>query len=106
VLFLNTADDGKHVSIKVGREIVITLQTIDPEQYGTPQILSSSIRFKGSYFPREQKETTRPAHQLLMTSTVLIRYIRLLLGYESRPKSQERRLRRIGDPETPLTTTD
>ena len=54
VLFLNTADDGKHVSIKVGREIVITLQTIGPGQYETPQISSSSIRFKGSYFPREQ----------------------------------------------------
>jgi hypothetical protein len=54
VLFLNTADDRKHVSIKVGREIVITLQTIGPGQYETPQISSSSIRFKGSYFPREQ----------------------------------------------------
>jgi hypothetical protein len=36
------------------REIVITLQTIGPGQYETPQISSSSIRFKGSYFPREQ----------------------------------------------------
>jgi hypothetical protein len=41
-------------------------------------------------------EATSPGHQLLMTSTVLIRCIRLLLGYESRLKSRERRLRHVG----------
>jgi hypothetical protein len=41
-------------------------------------------------------KTTLPGHQLLMTSTVLIRCIRLLLGCESRLKSRERRLRRVG----------
>src|SRR5258708_32950557 len=41
-------------------------------------------------------ETTRRGHLLLMTSTVLIRCIRLLPGFESRLKSRERRLRRVG----------
>jgi hypothetical protein len=41
-------------------------------------------------------ETTRCGHLLLMTSTVLIRCIRLLPGFESRLKSRERRLRRVG----------
>jgi hypothetical protein len=37
-----------------------------------------------------------PGRQLLMTSTVLIRCIRLLLGCASRLKSRERRPRRVG----------
>jgi hypothetical protein len=51
---LNGTDNGKHVSAKVGQEIIITLQTIGPGQYETPRVSSSAVRFEGSYFPKEQ----------------------------------------------------
>jgi hypothetical protein len=54
VLSLNWTDHGKHVSTKVGQEIIVTLQTIGPGQYETPRVSSSSVRFEGSYFPKEQ----------------------------------------------------
>jgi hypothetical protein len=41
-------------SARLGQEIVITLQTIRPGQYETPRISSSSLRFEGSYFPKQQ----------------------------------------------------
>ena len=55
-LSLTRANDGQHVSAKVGQPIVITLQTIGPGAYGTPQISSRAVRFDGSRFahPREQ----------------------------------------------------
>jgi hypothetical protein len=53
-LSLNMTDNGKHVSAKVGQEIIITLQTIGPGHYETPRTSSSSVRFEGSYFSREQ----------------------------------------------------
>jgi hypothetical protein len=53
-LSLSGADQGKHVSTKVGQEIVVTLQTIGPGQHETPRVSSSSLRFEGSYFPKEQ----------------------------------------------------
>jgi len=54
VLSLNGTDNGKHVPAKVGQEIIITLQTIGPGQYETPKVSSPSLRFEGSYFPRDQ----------------------------------------------------
>jgi hypothetical protein len=54
VLSPNWTDHGKHVSTKVGQEIIVTLQTIGPGQYETPRVSSSSVRFEGSYFPKEQ----------------------------------------------------
>jgi hypothetical protein len=54
VLSLNGTDRGKHVSTKVGQEIIVTLQTVGPGQYETPRVSSSSVRFEGSYFAKEQ----------------------------------------------------
>jgi hypothetical protein len=54
ILSLNGNDRGKHVSTKVGQEIVVTLQTIGPGQYQTPRVSSPSLRCEGSFFPKEQ----------------------------------------------------
>ena len=54
VLSLNGTDQGKHVSTKVGQEIIVTLQTVGPGQYETPRVSSSSVRFEGSDFPKGQ----------------------------------------------------
>ena len=54
VLSLNGTDSGKLVSAKVGREIMITLQTIGPGEYAAPRVSSASIRFEGTYFPKGQ----------------------------------------------------
>jgi hypothetical protein len=55
-LSLNRTNDGQRVTAKVGQPIVVTLQTIGPGRYGTPQISSFAVRFEGSAFalPREQ----------------------------------------------------
>jgi hypothetical protein len=54
VLSLNRANNGQHVSAKVGQPIVVTLQTIGGGQYGTPQISSRSLRFESTSFPAIQ----------------------------------------------------
>lgn len=54
MLSLNGTDQGEKVSTKVGQEIIVTLQTVGPGQYETPRISSSSVRFEGSSFPKEQ----------------------------------------------------
>jgi hypothetical protein len=54
VLSLNRANDGQHVSAKVGQPIVVTLQTIGGGQYGAPQISSPSVRFDSTAFPAKQ----------------------------------------------------
>lgn len=54
VISLNGTDSGKLVSAKVGREIMITLQTIGPGEYAAPRVSSASIRFEGTYFPKGQ----------------------------------------------------
>src|SRR4029077_14931379 len=53
---LNRTNDGQRVTAKVGQPIVVTLQTIGPGRYATPQISSHAVRFEGSAFapPREQ----------------------------------------------------
>jgi hypothetical protein len=55
-IFLNRANDGQHVSAKVGQPIVVTLQTIGGGHYNTPQISSRAIRFESADDrpPREQ----------------------------------------------------
>ena len=37
LVFLNGTDQRKHVSTKVGQEIIVTLQTVGPGQYETPR---------------------------------------------------------------------
>jgi hypothetical protein len=55
-LSLNRTNDGQRVTAKVGQPIVVTLQTIGPGRYSTPQISSHAVRFEGSAFapPRER----------------------------------------------------
>ena len=57
---LNMTDNGKHVTAKVGQEIIITLQTIGPGQYETPRISSACVRFEGSYFPTKEQIPAGP----------------------------------------------
>jgi hypothetical protein len=51
---LTNADNGRSLSVLVGDEIDITLQTIGPGSYGTPVISSGSIRFLGESSPGPQ----------------------------------------------------
>jgi hypothetical protein len=53
-LHLNRANDGQHVSAKVGQRTVVTLQTIGGGHYGDPQISSRAVRFESATYPREQ----------------------------------------------------
>jgi hypothetical protein len=53
-LSLSRANDGQHVSAKVGQPIVVTLQTIGGGQYGRPQLSSRAIRFESVDFPSKQ----------------------------------------------------
>jgi hypothetical protein len=54
VLYLNGGINGQAVTARVGQAIKITLQTIGPGQYGSPEISSTAIRFDGATFPKEQ----------------------------------------------------
>lgn len=54
VLYLNNTNTGQHVAATVGQPIQITLQTIGPGQYDSPQISSSAIRFESAGFAKEQ----------------------------------------------------
>lgn len=54
VLYLNGGNNGQEVSARVGQAIQLTLQTIGPGQYGSPEISSAAIRFEGAAFPKEQ----------------------------------------------------
>ncbi len=44
VLALGFTNNGQHVSARVGQQIEISLGTVGPRQYGTPQISSSAVR--------------------------------------------------------------
>jgi len=44
VMNFTAADTGRTVSAPIGSEVDITLQTIGPGQYSTPQLSSSSIQ--------------------------------------------------------------
>ena len=46
VLSLNFTNNGQHVAATVGQQIEITLGTVGPKQYGTPQISSSAIQLE------------------------------------------------------------
>ncbi len=46
VLSLNVANSGQHVVATVAQQVDITLQTIGPAQFGTPEISSPAIRFE------------------------------------------------------------
>jgi len=43
---LSGGDRGKVVSVIVGRNVDITLQTIGPGQYGDPEVSSDNVRFQ------------------------------------------------------------
>ncbi len=46
VLSLNFANSGQHWTARVGQQVEITLGTVGPRQYGTPQVSSPAIRLK------------------------------------------------------------
>ena len=52
VLYLNGGNNGQHVTARVGQAIQITLQTIGPGHYDSPQISSPAIRFEGVEVPK------------------------------------------------------
>ena len=53
VLYLKNKNTGQHVAAAVGQPIQITLQTIGPGEYDSPQISSSAIRFESVAFAKE-----------------------------------------------------
>ena len=53
VLYLKNANTGQHVDAAVGRPIQITVQTIGPGEYDSPQISSPAIRFESVAFAKE-----------------------------------------------------
>ena len=46
VLSLNFTNNGQHLAATVGQRIEITLGTVGPKQYGTPQVSSPAIRLE------------------------------------------------------------
>lgn len=54
VLYLNGTNTGQHVSATVGQPIEITLRTVGPGQYRSPQISSPAVRFESVAFPKDQ----------------------------------------------------
>jgi hypothetical protein len=46
VLSVNFRHNGQHLTAKVGQQIEITLGTVGPKQYGTPEVSSPAIRFE------------------------------------------------------------
>ena len=53
VLYLKNTNTGQGVDAAVGQPIQITLQTIGPGEYDSPQISSSAIRFESVAFAKE-----------------------------------------------------
>jgi hypothetical protein len=53
VLYLKNTNTGQHVAAAVGQPIQITLQTIGPGEYDSPQISSPAIRFESVGFAKE-----------------------------------------------------
>jgi len=54
VLHLNNANNGQEVAATVGQFIEITLGTVGPGQYDSPQISSRAVRFETVTFPKDQ----------------------------------------------------
>jgi len=46
LLSLNVTNNGQHLAAAVGQEIEITLGTVGPNEYGTPQVSSSAVRLE------------------------------------------------------------
>lgn len=46
VLSFNFTNNGQHLAATVGQQIEITLGTVGPKQYGTPQVSSPAIRLQ------------------------------------------------------------
>ena len=46
VLSLNFANNGQHLTATLDQQIEITLGTVEPSQYGTPQISSPAVRLE------------------------------------------------------------
>jgi len=46
VLSLNFTNNGQHLAATVGQQIEITLGTVGPKQYGTPQVSSPAIQLE------------------------------------------------------------
>ena len=46
VLSLNFTNNGQHPAATVGQQIEITLGTVGPKQYGTPQVSSPAIQLE------------------------------------------------------------
>jgi hypothetical protein len=46
LLSLNVTNNGQHLSATVGQRIQITLGTVGPKYYGTPQVSSPAIRLE------------------------------------------------------------
>src|SRR6266852_7447619 len=46
VLSLNFTNNGQHLAATVGQQIEITLGTVGPKQYGTPQVSSPAVRLE------------------------------------------------------------
>ncbi len=51
---LSGADSGNTVTVAVGQELDVTLQTIGPGEYGTPSLSSPAIRFLDVSYPPQQ----------------------------------------------------
>ena len=47
LLSLNVANRGQHLSATVGQQLELTLGTVGPKYYGTPQVSSPAIRLEG-----------------------------------------------------------
>ena len=54
VLYLKNTNTGQGVDAAVGQPIQITLQTIGPGEYDSPQISSPAIRFESARLAKEQ----------------------------------------------------
>lgn len=46
VLSLNFTNNGQHLAATVGQQVEITLGTVGPQQYGTPQVSSAAIELE------------------------------------------------------------
>jgi hypothetical protein len=46
VLSLNFTNNGQHLAATVGQQIEITLGTVGPKQYGTPEVSSPAVRLE------------------------------------------------------------
>lgn len=60
VLLLNFANNGQHLVASVGEQIEITLGTVGPQKYGTPQLSSSAIRLESTALDSRDRPIPNP----------------------------------------------